>query len=333
MLDLHMHLDGSLPISVVRELLLLNYSELNDELKRIISNEEELKAKLQVPPTCNSLKEYLKCFDLPLKLLQTEEAVSYAVKRLLEELKAEGMRYVEIRFAPQFHSERIEWYEKLDYETEIVKAAINASKQVPGIKANFILCLMRGQPFDANTRTLRIAEALKNKGVVAVDLAGDEAEHPTFRYRTTFAIARDMGLDFTIHAGEAGTTSQKIKSLKDAIGFGAKRIGHGVALVLDSSLKDLCKKRGIGIECCPRSNIQTKAFGCIEFHPIYEFMRDRLKVSVNTDNRTVSNTKIAKEFQVLKLSEEEKNILIKNAIDTAFLSEAEKKEIFPEWVK
>ena len=140
MLDLHLHLDGSLPLSVVKELMLLNYSDLDDNLKKLISKEEELKSKLQVPVECNSLKQYLDCFNLPLCLLQNETSMKVAVKGLLEELKAEGLKYVEMRFAPQLHSNGFSIYhEMLSHECRIVRAAIDAANEVQGIKCNFIL--------------------------------------------------------------------------------------------------------------------------------------------------------------------------------------------------
>lgn len=338
MIDLHLHLDGSLPIAVAKEIMLSQYSELDDDLKRVAYNESILEnylvSNLQVSEQCDSLTSYLNCFSLPLKLLQTESSIKKAVKGLLEDLKSEGMRYVEIRFAPQLHSKSfLDLDEKYFHEAAIVKAAVDASREIRGIKCNFILCLMRGGDKYANMRTLRLAEAFKNRGVVAVDLAGDEAKYSTSKYRYEFGIAKEMGLDFIIHAGEAGNLVSRGVSVKNAISYGAKRIGHGIALCAHGELMHMCKEYGIGVECCPTSNIQTKAVSCIEDHPIYIFMNEGIKASVNTDNRTVSNTTIENEFNILRVSEEEKKLLIQNAIDMAFLSEEEKKMIFPEWVK
>jgi len=333
MVELHMHLDGSLPLSVVEELMLLNYSSLNDELKALVAKQEDLKAKLQVPVDCKSLKEYLECFKLPLGILQNTASIKTAVKGLLEELKSEGIKYVEIRFAPQLHSQAYYLFdEKMIHETEVVRTAIDAANEVQGIKCNFILCMMRNGNIEDNLRTLQIAKAFYKRGVVAVDLAGNEGAIPTSKFRKEFKLAREMGLPFTIHAGEAGAIESRVKSLYDAIEFGANRIGHGIALVAAPELMQVCKERGIGIECCPTSNLQTLAVSDLSDHPIYDFLNEGLMVSVNTDNRTVSGTSLSREFEILQLDEDFKGLLIQNAIDMAFLSEEEKKELFPEWV-
>jgi adenosine deaminase len=141
-------------------------------------------------------------------------------------------------------------------------------------------------------------------------------------------IARELNIPFTIHAGEAGPKGWRVRSIKWAIKFGAKRIGHGIALEHSPELRELCKKNGIGIECCPVSNLQTKAVeGGIKNHPLPQFLKEGLLVSVNTDNRTVSNTNLEKEFTLLRkvgISKTEQKQLMLNAIKMSFTDDATK---------
>lgn len=334
-IDLHCHLDGSLPTSVVA-LLMEKYPErVPEKLKPLLDLPKEaklnaLKNELQAPTNCKSLAEYLVKFDLPCTLLQDAWALQIAVVGLLRKLTLEGVKYVELRFAPQLHSLNVPEEDKLQYEAEFLRAMIEARQMVPQIECSFILCTMRNLPDGkvgerANQRTLRLAQEFLGRGVCAVDLAGAEARDATYEFSRLFAMAREMKIPFTIHAGEAGNREWRLKSIQSAIEFGTKRIGHGIALEHSPELRAICKERAIGIECCPISNLQTKAVcGGIGYHPLPRFLEEGLLVSVNTDNRTVSNTNLQKEFELLSqigIGEFEQQKLILNAIETSFADE------------
>jgi len=333
-IDLHCHLDGSLPIDIVDCLMGIYPEAVPENLKPLLDLEKDerlngLRHELRAPADCKSLLEYLEKFDLPVALLQTPLAMSIAVGGLLRTLVKEGVKYVEIRFAPQLHSPKT-WGEKARYmrEYEILRTMLETANEVSGIRAQFILCCMRNLPeqkelgYDPNMNTLRLAYEFLGKGVCAVDLAGAEARDATSHFSRLFQTARDAGLPFVIHAGEAGNVGWRLASLKSAIEFGAKRIGHGIALEHSDELRAICKANGIGIECCPVSNLQTKAVcGGIQNHPLPMFLEEGLLVSVNTDNRTVSDTTLAKEFELLEqvgIGEAEKRLLTLNAIETSF---------------
>lgn len=340
-IDLHMHFDGSLSVNTVNTLMYLKPERVPKEYAYLLNltDEERVEALpkvLHAPDDCQSLQEYLTKFDLPCALLQDAESVHLAVYNLLNELVAEGIKYVEIRFAPQLHSMEYAYCEvyRFEHERRILKAMIEASKKVPGIKCGFILCCMRNLPdrykdgYDPNYNTIRLANEFYGKGVVALDLAGAEARDETVMFRDLFAKARELKIPFTIHAGEAGGIDWRLDSLKSALDFGTKRIGHGIALEHSVELREFCKENGIGIECCPVSNLQTKAVeGGISSHPLPQFLREGILVSVNTDNRTVSNTNLEKEFELLTevgIGESEQKQLMLNAIEMAFADEATK---------
>lgn len=316
MIDLHLHLDGSLPIKTVIELA---------EIQNIAlpaNDEETLKKYLAVSPTAQSLNDYLKCFDLPLELLQSCAAVEFAVYELICELTKQGIVYSEIRFAPQLHTKNGQT------QRDIIESAIKGLEKAESdfnTKSNLILCTMRGGEEEENLLTVRLAAEYLGSGVCAVDLAGAEALYKTELYRNVFELAAELCVPFTIHAGEADGA----QSVKTAVDFGARRIGHGVASANDSELLEEIKRRNISIECCLTSNLQTKAVSSLTQHPIKEFLRLGINATVNTDNMMVSDTTIEKEFSLLSAvaPDASRERLLQNAVNAAFLSDKEKAEV------
>lgn len=316
MIDLHLHFDGSLLPRTVLELA-------REQGIRLPAEEpDELKLFLTAPEDCKSLNEYLEKFDLPLLVLQTKEAIRKGMYTLVSSLKEQGMLYAEIRFAPQLHTRK-----GLSQE-QVVKAAVLGMQEAMAgsfFKAKLILCCMRGaNNREENLQTVRTAAAFLGRGVAAADLAGAEALYPTADYEEVFALARELSLPFTIHAGEADGA----ESVEAAIRMGASRIGHGVRAGEDARLLEELRERRIPLEMCPSSNVQTKAVPSLLEHPILEFLRKGLTVTVNTDNMTVSDTTVEREFGLLReklgMTQEEHRQLLLNATDAAFLTEEER---------
>lgn len=272
---LHLHLDGSLRPETVAEWL-------GEEV-------EEVKQKLMVDKDCRDLNEYLEKFDLPGKVLQTKENIERTTYELFEDLSKQNVIYAEVRFAPSKHLAG-----GLSYG-EVVEAAIqgmNRAKGEFGIDGNLILCCMRGDNNkEENLKTVKVAKEYLGKGVCALDLAGAEALFKTENFEDIFKLARENNIPFTIHAGEADGP----KSIKKALEFGAKRIGHGVRCIEDKDLMGRLAQEGIALEVCPISNLQTQAIQ--GKHPIEELYRKGISVTVNTDNNTVSNTDIFAEYE------------------------------------
>ena len=316
MIDLHLHLDGSLPIKTVLKLAKLQNIALPGE------DEATLRKYLAVSPSAKSLNDYLRCFDLPLMLLQSCEAVKIALYELICELKEQGIIYSEIRFAPQLHT-------KCGCtQREIIEAAITGLDKAQkdfNTKSNLILCAMRGGSEEDNLLTVALAAEYLGNGVCAVDLAGAEALYKTELYRNVFSLAARLCVPFAIHAGEA----DGVQSVKTAIEFGARRIGHGVAAVDDDELLDEIKRKNISIECCLTSNLQTKAVSKLENHPIKDFLRLGINATINTDNMTVSDTTVEKELSLLSdiAPEISRKTLMRNAVNAAFLSDNEREEL------
>ena len=255
-------------------------------------------------------------------LLQSCEAVKIALYELICELKEQGIIYSEIRFAPQLHT-------KCGCtQREIIEAAITGLDKAQkdfNTKSNLILCTMRGGSEEDNLLTVSLAAEYLGNGVCAVDLAGAEALYKTELYRNVFSLAARLCVPFTIHAGEA----DGVQSVKTAVEFGARRIGHGVAAVDDDELLDEIKRKNISIECCLTSNLQTKAVSKLENHPIKDFLRLGINATINTDNMTVSDTTVEKELSLLSdiAPEISRKTLMRNAVNAAFLSDNEREEL------
>lgn len=304
-IDLHLHLDGSLtPAYVISQ-------AKKQGLDLPVWEEKELVKYMTAPADCRDLNEYLEKFDLPCSVMQTEDALTEAVRDVCRQMEAQGMKYVEIRFAPQLHTK------KGLTQRQVTEAAIKGLPQGKGLEAKLILCCMRMENNEKeNMETIRMAEEYLGKGVAAADLAGAEAIFPTKSFEPVFRMAREAGVPFTIHAGEADGP----KSIWTALKFGAKRIGHGVRCLEDETLVEYLREHRIPLEVCPTSNFQTKAVK--GEYPLKKMLEKGLCVTLNTDNTTVSGTTLEKEFEVartrLGVTEEELEILKAHAEKARF---------------
>ena len=287
--ELHLHLDGSLRPETVWELAKEQGIRLPAE------SAEEVKYKMEVPEDCRTLEEYLERFDLPLLVLQRADAIERVTYELVEDLAKEGVDYAEIRFAPQLS------VNGGLTQDEVVEAAIRGAergmKTYPEIRVGLILCCMRGADNEAlNMQTVETAKKYLGPVVCAVDIAGAEGLFPTENFAPVFAKVREYGIPMTIHAGEAAGPD----SMKTALSFGTKRIGHGVAPINDPELIRRLIDENVTLEVCVTSNYHTKVVPAIEMHPIHKLLDEGVHVTVNSDNRTCSRTTLQKEKEVLK---------------------------------
>ena len=315
MIDLHLHLDGSINIIGCIYLAEKYDIELGDDFPN----------NMFVPADCPSLEEYLTRFELPLKLMQNKVSLHLLTKTLVLQLYQLGYIYTEIRFAPQLHTN-----DGLT-QHEVVQAVLNGLeeglKECPDFEVNLILCCMRHGSMEANKETIEVANQFKGTRVVAVDLAGAERLHPSSYYKEVFDLAKQYGLNITIHAGEATGNDEIMMALDN----GAKRIGHGVHLSLDKDTIERVKKENICFEFCPTSNLQTKSLKTYNDVPLRQFMDNGIPVTINADNMTVSNTtaiiEMANMVETFNLSKEEVYGLLLNSINYAFTSDEVKEKL------
>lgn len=304
-IDLHLHLDGSLtPAYVIRQ-------AKKQGIELPVWDEKELVKYMTAPVDCKDLNEYLEKFDLPCSVMQTEDALTEAVRDVCRQMETQGLKYVEIRFAPQLHTK------KGLTQRQVTEAAIKGLPDGNGFEAKLILCCMRMENNEKeNLETIRMAKEYLGKGVAAADLAGAEALYPTESFETIFQKAKESGVPFTIHAGEADGP----ESIWTALKFGARRIGHGVRCLEDEKLVEYLREHRIPLEVCPTSNFQTKAVK--GEYPLKKMLEKGLCVTLNTDNTTVSGTSLEKEFSLavntLGLTEKEIERLKENAEKSRF---------------
>ena len=316
-IDLHCHLDGSVRVETLYELL-LEKGEIKDQPM------EDFRKLASITGECRSLVEYLERFAYPGKVMQTKENLERITYEIMEDMKKDKVVYGELRFAPYLHME-----EGLSFE-EVVEAVIkglNRGKEDFNIGGNLILIGMRHESSDNTLDVVEKGAKYLGKGVVAFDIAGNEADFPPAIHQEAFKRAKELGYKITIHAGETGV----VENIYKALDLGADRIGHGIAAIKDEKLMARLRDENIFLEMCPISNIQTKSVESIEDYPILEFLRRGIKVTVNTDNRTVSNTSNEREFEYLQdklgLSNEDIIKITKNSIEASFTSKEEKQAL------
>lgn len=288
-IELHLHLDGSLRPETVWELSKEQGIELPAE------SLSDVQDKMRVPEDCKTLEEYLERFALPLLVLQREDALERVAFELTEDLAKEGVDYAEIRFAPQLS------VAGGLTQDQVVEAAIRGVKRgmekYPRIRVGLILCCMRGdQNQELNLATVETAKKYLGDVVCAVDIAGAESLYPTELFKPVFDKVREYGIPMTIHAGEAAGPD----SMWTALSYGTKRIGHGVAAAADPELMKKLSDEKVTLEVCVISNYHTKVVNAIADHPIRRLFDAGVRVTVNSDNMTASNTNIHREIAVLK---------------------------------
>src|SRR5574344_523636 len=216
---LHIHLDGSVRKNTIEELTCQKIDVCAKE-------------------KCKDLNEYLEKFNIPISLMQTKENLIRVASELVEDLEHDNVVYAEIRFAPLLHTTILTPEEVIEYVLIGLKG---------NIKTKLILCMMRGMSFEDNLRVVELC----SKYNCALDLAGAEGLYKTYNYKELFDIATKKNIPFTIHAGEADGA----ESVRDAILFGAKRIGHGVRILENEEVINLAIKNNIVFEVCQTSNV------------------------------------------------------------------------------
>lgn len=279
-IELHLHLDCSLSYKVV--------SRLNPAI-----GEAEYRAGFIAPRKCSSLAEFLTHSPHGFRLMQSKEQLRLVVEDLFEQLAADRVIYAEIRFAPLLHLEK-----GLGPE-EVVEAVDRATEECigrTGIEARIILCTLRHYSGEQSLRTAGLVERFRGSRVVALDIAGDEAGFPLAPHRPAFDYAHEKGLFITAHAGEASGAESVWETLRE---LAPARIGHGIRSVEDPKLLMTLKERGIHLEVCPSSNVQTNVCAAIGDHPVERLRQAGISLGINTDARTITDTTLTREYQEL----------------------------------
>lgn len=314
-IDLHCHLDGSVSLQQVQR----NLALLSEPLPETI-----LKKLIVAPQQCENLTEYLQCFEMLKRSLSNQQLILLGVLDICRQASEEHLVYLELRFSPYHLSS--EQFSMEEVVLAVIEAVQQAQQHYP-VKVGIILCMMRSRSLQINQQVLQLS--LKYRAAICgVDLAGNEQKYPTKLYQILLNEVVQAGLPLTVHAGETGNPD----NIRDAVQQGAKRIGHGIAAMQDEQLIQLLATKGVTLELCPVCNVQTRASHSWAAYPFATFFKEQqLHVTINTDNRTVSNTSLTREFLTLQehfgLTVEEMKQLTLNSLAASFTSEQEKQRL------
>jgi adenosine deaminase len=298
---LHDHLDGGLRISTILELAKQHgYNALPYD------NEPELTNWFHTAVQ-GSLEVYLETFAHTVGVMQTPDALQRVASECAQDLAADGVVFAEIRFAPELHTAKGLSYREVIDNVLLGFAQGEAAAKVAGhtIKIGTLLTAMRMA--DVSLEIAKLVVEYRDRGVVGFDIAGKEKGYPPTEHIEAFQYLQRNNAHFTIHAGEAFG----LKSIWEAIQFcGAERLGHGVRIIDDITINadgsvtlgDLAayvRDRRIPLELCPKSNVDTGAAASIAEHPIGLLRKLNFRVTLNTDNRLMSNTSMSSEMTSL----------------------------------
>ncbi len=308
--ELHCHLDGSL-----RPATLLELSQQQGHPLPVASV-EALAAWMRVDDAHN-LEEYLARFERTLSVMQDAASLERIACELVHDAAAEHVRYLEVRYCPTLN---VRGGLSLDAVVEAVHRGLSRGEAETGTVARSILCALRSFPWPHAMEIAELAVASRASGVVAFDLAGGELGNPAHLHAQAFDYARQQDLAVTVHAGEGDGPL----SIRDAVHrCAADRIGHGTRLHEDPALEAYIIDRQIPLEVCPTSNVQTRVVPTFAAHPLARYQRLGAVVTINTDNRLMSDVTLTDEYvrcaSHLGLGLAELSQMALNAFDAAFL--------------
>lgn len=316
--DLHCHLDGSLRIETLIDLAKQQKVDLP-------SNDQKTLKEILTPNRIRPLNEYLESFDITLSVLQSEDALRRVAYELAEDAAAENTRYLEVRFSPILHSQN---NLSLPRIMEAVLHGLKDAEKSFDIRTGVIICGIRNIEPKASLRLAQLAVAYKGAGVVGFDLAGQEENHPAKEHLQAFYLIRNNHINCTAHAGESFGPD----SIRQAVHYlNAHRIGHGTRLGEDGDLLNYINDHRIPLEMCITSNVDVGAAVDYKTHPFRHYYEFGIRVTLNTDNRLISDTTLTKEYSLamehMGLTLMDIKHIIVHGFKSAFLPIREKRDL------
>jgi adenosine deaminase len=308
--ELHLHMDCSLSYAAVAR------------LAPGVTHDEYLRDYV-APSRCTNLADFLERAPKGFLLMQDEPALRLVAEDLFHQLRADGIVYAEIRFAPLLHMQGGLTPERV---VEIVNEAVDRESRETGIEARLILCTLRHFDAEQSMQTAKLIEAYRGSRVVALDLAGDEAGYPITAHIKAYEYAQEHNLFRTAHAGEALGPESVWETLR---WLNPTRIGHGVRSIEDPDLVQHLREKRIHLELCPSSNAQiVPSIADLEHHPIDKLYRSDVALNINTDTRMLTPTTLTREYdevsRVFGWGREEFYRTNLMAVEAAFVDEAVK---------
>lgn len=328
-IELHRHFEGSLRLATMLEVA-RRYS-----LDMPPYDAAVLRPLVQMmPEEDRNMQHFLAKFDTLRQFYRSADVVKLFAREIVEDAANDNVKYMELRFTPRALSNITQ--DSSDTVVAMVCETVREAAAKHDIDVRLIVSMNRHEGVEIGRQTIQAAVAHRDKGVVGVDLAGNEEEYPASPFRDLFKEAKAAGLGITVHAGEwAGPYS-----IWDAVGnLGADRIGHGIRVLEDPAIASILIEREIVLEVCPRSNYLSGVVDRLAEHPLPRLMRHNLLTTINTDDPSVCDVTLSDEMvdaiEHMDLSFEDlkKNTLY--AARAAFLPPPEREALvarFQEWL-
>ncbi len=315
--ELHCHLDGSIRVETIIDLA------KKQKVKLPTFNNSLLKSQLSIGKNIGTLEEYIDRFNITLSVMQTPESLERTSYELAEDCHKDGVRYLEVRYSPILHiSKGMTMVESV----RNVILGLGRAERDFGIQCGIIICGIRHISPKVSLELADLAVQFKNKGVVGYDLAGAEENFPAKHHQEAFELILKNNINTTLHAGEAYGPDSIHQAIHNC---GAHRIGHGTRLQENSDLMKYVNDHRIPLEICLNSNIHTKSITKLEHHPFPKYFKNHLRVTINTDNRLISDTTLTDEYltaiKFYQLNPHDIRTVIINGFKSAFLPHLERR--------
>ncbi|MEM9955058.1 MAG: adenosine deaminase [Chloroflexota bacterium] len=291
-IELHRHLEGALRLETLVDIATSVGVEMPDY------DLESLRPFVQMMPSEErSAKHFLSKFATLRQFYRSMEIIERITYEIVEDAARDKVKYMELRFTPKALCNITQV--KLEEIVPFVCDVGNKAARDYGIDVRYIVSMNRHEPVELGEHVLRAGLNHRDKGVVGIDLAGDEENFDGLEFRSLFKRAKSAGLGITIHAGEWGGAN----SIWNAIGnLGADRIGHGVALLEDPAIMQIVIDRGIALEVCPTSNYLSGVVDTLAEHPIQALTEQGVQTTINTDDPLICNVNLSQEIHATMLA-------------------------------
>jgi adenosine deaminase len=324
--ELHRHLEGSLRIETMLDVARTHGLTVPDSIMRLsglvqVGDEE--------PYTFSNFLEKFKTLRL---FYRSPEVIERVTREAVEDAAHDNVRYMELRFTPVALSraERFPLHDVMDWVCD----SANQTAEKLGVDVRLIASVNRHESPELAEQVAWLAADYQDKGIVALDIAGNEVEFPAEPFAPIFREAKESGLKITVHAGEWGGA----ENVREAIEvLGADRIGHGVRVLEDQDVVALAKERGTVFEVCVTSNYQSGVTPSLEAHPLRAMIDAGLTTTINTDDPSISRISLSGEYQMIHDQLGFPIDLLKeltvNAVNATFLPEAEREKLMKKFKK
>ena len=319
-IDLHRHLEGSLRLESLLEIA------RQFELDVPVGDLEALRPLVQITDDPATHAAFLGKFTVLRRFYCSPEIIYRLAYEAVADAALDNVRYLELRFSPQALA-RARQFDLAEVTDWVITAVTQASHDY-NIQVGLIISLVRHEPLEQAWQVARIAFDRVGKGILGIDLAGDEVNFPSGPFTPVFKTAKELGLGITIHAGEWASAEGVRQAIVD---LSADRVGHGVRAMENSSVLRLIRERNVALEICLTSNLQTGVVYTADHHPLTDMLDLGLLATLNTDDPGVSHISLTDEYELatkaLNLTYENLRQLTLNAASVAFLPENGRRQL------